>query len=149
MSEKGDPLLGYALKLLAGRDYTVQQMRDRLTRRFGATTNISIEAAIGRLVEAKYLDDGRFARNLALKRMHRGRPRLEADLERVGVAPEQAARILDAQHWPSLAQALEVKMKSLGLEPPLRLSDAARLSRALLRLGYDAEEVEVELNELL
>ncbi len=149
MSEKGDPLLGYALKLLAGRDYTVQQIRNKLIKRFRTETESSIDKVIDRLTDAKYLDDGRFARNFVQHRTHRGRPRLEVDLERAGIAPDRVAQILDAQDWPSLAQALEAKMKSLSVEPPLRLSDAARLSRALLRLGYDAQEVEIELKERL
>ena len=149
MSEKGDPLLGYALKLLAGRDYTVQQIRNKLTERFRTETGSSIDEVIDRLTDAKYLDDGRFARNFVQNRIHRGRPRLEVDLERAGIARDQVVQVLDAQDWPSLAQALEAKIKSLNVEPPLRLSDAARLSRALLRLGYDAEEVEIELKERL
>jgi regulatory protein len=143
-----DPLLGHALKLLAGRDYSTHQIRKKLEKRSGSAAG-AIDNVIGHLLSAHYLDDDRYARNFVESRLKRGRPQLQVDLERAGVGPKLARRVLDDQDWPSIAQALQAKMKSLNLGRPLKLPDAGRLSRALQRLGYDAEEVESELDKLL
>ncbi len=141
------PLVQHALKLLARRERTAHQVRERLAKRFG-NDSAAIDEVLGRLSGAGYLDDERYARNWVRRRFDRGRARLEADLARAGVAPGVIRRVIEDQDWPSLAEALHDKMGSLRIGRPLALADAARLSRALQRLGYDADEIASELDRL-
>jgi SOS response regulatory protein OraA/RecX len=142
----------YALKLLAGRDYSKHRIREKLERRFADVADAPdglIEETIRRLEGEHFLNDRRFAENFIEIHIDRGRPRLEAELTRAGVDPDLVIAMLDLQDWPSLADALQAKMKGLRFEAPLDLRDAARLSRALLRLGYDEDEVGSEVERYL
>jgi regulatory protein len=139
----------YALKLLAGRDYSKHRIREKLERRFADAPDGLIEETIGRLEAEHFLNDRRFAENFIEIHIDRGRQRLEAELTRAGIDPDLVIAMLDLQDWPSLADALQAKMKGLRFEPPLDLRDAARLSRALVRLGYDEDEVGSEVGRFL
>ncbi len=141
------PLLEHALKLLARRERTAHQLRERLATRFG-NDSAAIEEVLARLSGAGYLDDERYARNWVRRRIDRGRVRLAGDLERAGIAPGVIRRVLEDQDWPSLVEALRDKMGRFGIGRPLAPADAARLSRTLQRLGYDADEIASELDRL-
>jgi SOS response regulatory protein OraA/RecX len=140
-----DKIYGYAIKLLAGRDYSVQRMRARLEKRFGRDP----AEVIDRLLSAKFLDDRRFAESFVRVRKNHGRPRLRVELIGNGIAETIADDVLERENWPSLVDALGAKMRGLKLHPPVSLRDAARLSRFLLRLGYDEEEIREELERLI
>ena len=86
-----DPLPA-ALRLLAVRDRSEEELRRRLTRRGFAAG--PIEVALGRCRELGYLDDVRFARERARALLAGGRavgPRVLADLQAHGI-DETAAR---------------------------------------------------------
>ncbi len=138
-------MYGYAIKLLAGRDYSVQRMRARLEKRFGRNP----EEVIDRLLSQKFLDDLRFAESFVRVRKSRGRLRLRAELIRDGIGGTMADDVLEREDWPSLVDVLKGKMRGLKLIPPVSLREAARLSRFLLRLGYDEEEIREELEKLV
>ena len=130
-----------ALKLLRARDYTVVSLRRKLQARFG----IVPEDVIQRLLEKKYLNDRRFAEHYVATREHRGAATLREDLIARGVAEEIVVEVLSQRDWPSLQQAMTAKMKDLKLRSPLQPRDAARLFRALLRLGYDEDAIREEI----
>ena len=142
-----DSVYTHALKLLAGRDYSVSKLRDKLVKRFADEQASKIGQIINRLQSERYLDDRRFAENFVEIHIDRGRLRLETELAQRGIEPDVACEILDRQEWPSLATALKAKMKSLKVEPPFETREAARLFHALQRLGYDEEEVRAELEK--
>ena len=48
----------------------------------------------------------------------------------------------------SLQEALEARMMDWGLRTPIQLRDAARLFRALARLGYDGDAIGEEIERL-
>ena len=50
--------------------------------------------------------------------------------------------------WPSLREALAAKMKGWKLRAPLQLRDAARLFRALQRLGYEEDAIREEIENI-
>ena len=138
-------MYGYAIKLLAVRDYSVQRMRTRLEKRF----NRNSEGVIERLLSQKFLDDLRFAGSFVRVRKSRGRLRLRTELIRDGIGQTMADDVLEREDWPSLVDVLKGKMRGLKLIPPVSLREAARLSRFLLRLGYDEEEIREELEKLV
>ena len=139
-----DEIYAYALKLLRTRDYTVAGLTEKLETKFGTAPAELIQ----NLVQKKFLDDRRFAQNYAAKSSNRGAARLREELASKGVPPELTEEILSQTDWPSLHEALTARMKIWKLHPPLKPRDAARLFRALLRLGYDEDAIREEIERL-
>jgi regulatory protein len=85
------------LRLLARRELTEAQVRERLSRR--GHQDADIDAAVNRLKEERALDDARVAAAMArtgvtVKR--RGRLRLKRELDAAGIAAPVAREALDA-----------------------------------------------------
>ena len=137
-------IYAYALKLLRGRDYTVETLRQKLAARFGAVP----QEIIDDLIRKKFLNDRRFAENYVAKRKDRGGPLLREELLSKGVDAVLAEEILSKTEWSSLKQALTDRMKEWNLSVPLQSRDAARLFRSLLRLGYDEDAIREEIEYL-
>jgi regulatory protein len=135
---------GYALKLLQRRDYTVQELEAKLAERFGTVP----EAVIEQLTHKKFLNDRRFTENYVAKRRVKGRVALREEIIARGVAKDLVDEILGRADWPSLRDAMAVRMNSWKLRAPLQSHDAARLFRALLRLGYDEDAIREEIEQL-
>jgi regulatory protein len=93
MSDSERPYLD-ALRLLARRELSEAQVRERLARRGHAPGDI--EAVVARLKAAQAIDDGRAAAAIARKAAGR-RSRLHArrTVEAAGIAPETARRAVD------------------------------------------------------
>ncbi len=139
-----DEIYAYALKLLRGRDYTVSKLCEKLEAKFGAVPPQLIE----QLSQKKFLNDRRFAENYVAKRKNRGAQQVREELAARGVAPELVDEIVSRTDWPSLKEALAAKMNDCGLRGPLQPRDAARLFRALVRLGYDEDSIREEIEQL-
>jgi regulatory protein len=89
----GEALWQYALKILAGRAYSIGELREKLRRR--AQRAADAEEALARLKEIGYLDDRRFAEGFAAARLAGdglGPARVARDLRRRRVAPALAER---------------------------------------------------------
>lgn len=139
-----DEIYAYALRLLRTRDYTVAKLDQTLQAKFGVVPREVIQ----QLVQKNFLNDRRFAENYARRRKKRGAAQLRVELIARGVEAELAAEILAAVPWPSLREALAAKMNDWALYPPVQSSDAVRLFRVLVRLGYDEDSIGEELERL-
>jgi SOS response regulatory protein OraA/RecX len=139
-----DEILAFALRLLRARDFTVSKLRGRVESRFGSCPDELLEL----LLKKNFLNDRRFAENFIARRKHRGRAQLEQDLAAQGVAKDLLEQVLSETEWPSLRDALAAKMNGLRLRAPLQSRDAARLFRALLRLGYDEDAIREEIENI-
>ena len=142
MDEK---MYGYAIKLLAARDYSVDRMRARIEKRFGRHPG----EVIDRLLSQRFLDDRRYAESFVRVRKSRGRLWLRSELIRSGIEQTITDEVLEREDWPSLVDVLEARLKRLKLVPPVPVREVARLSRFLLRLGYDDDEIREELEKLI
>lgn len=86
----------YAVKVLAGRAYSIGELREKLRRR--AERAGDIDGVLARLKENGYLDDRRFAESFATARLSNdrfGRTRVIQDLRRRRVAPALAERTVE------------------------------------------------------
>src|SRR5215831_4143169 len=86
-----------AAKLLAARQRSVEELRERLLTSRGAT-KANVEEVIARLREYGYLDDAKFAQSYASLRLRErpiGRRRLERDLTLKKVDKQTAGAALD------------------------------------------------------
>jgi SOS response regulatory protein OraA/RecX len=134
----------YALKLLRARDYTVAKLSEKLESRFGSVPQELIQL----LLKKNFLNDRRFAENYVTKRKGRGSMAIKEELIARGVGAELAKDVLSLAVWPSLREVLAATMNRWNLRSPLQSRDAARLFRALIRLGYDEDAIREEIEQL-
>jgi SOS response regulatory protein OraA/RecX len=144
MTEIESPMFEYALKLLAGRDYTVEGLRKKLAARFGEIP----ETVIQTLISKRFLNDRRFAENYIARRANRGPARLREELFARGISAAIIDETLAASESPSLRDVVKAKMVGWKLRAPLQSRDAARLFRALARLGYEEDAIREEIEHL-
>lgn len=133
----------YALKLLKKRDYTVSELCKKLEGNFH-TIPVGL---IDQLIEKNFLSDRRFAENYVRKRIDRGPRVLREELLARGVREDLVDEILEQADWPSLREVLTARMNDWKLCAPLQSRDAARLFRALVRLGYDEDDIREEIEQ--
>jgi len=100
------------------------------------------------LIQKKFLNDRRFTENYVAKRKNRGPSLIREELMQKGVPRELVDEILSRAEFPSLKQAVAAKMSDWKLRVPLQSRDAARLFRALVRLGYDEDAIQEEIEQV-
>jgi SOS response regulatory protein OraA/RecX len=127
----------YALKLLARRDYATSELRAKLEAKFGKPA----ENVLDELARQNLLNDRRVAENLIHRKIHHAPAALREELIARGIPVDIADETISEAHRPSLRQVLTDKMDAWDLRPPLRSRDAARLFRALVRLGYSEDAI--------
>jgi SOS response regulatory protein OraA/RecX len=142
--ENANEIFIHAVKLLAGRDYSIAGLREKLAARYDDVPDAVIQQLIGK----RFLNDRRYTENYVARRKDRGAAQLREELAARGVAPELTDEILKNTSWPSLHEALTAKMVDWHLRPPLQTRHAARLFRALARLGYEEDAIREELEQL-
>jgi SOS response regulatory protein OraA/RecX len=134
----------HALKLLRRKDYTRQQLQERLEAKFGEVPDEIIQL----LLAKKFLDDRRYSENFVVKHSDSHRDWVREALEHDGVDRQTIDQAVDAKDWPSLREVLNAKMLVWHLSPPLVRRDAVRLFRLLSRLGYPDNDIREELEQL-
>ena len=140
-----DPAYVAALRMLAQRELSEAQLRQRLARR-GYDRDV-IDAAIARLKSENNIDDARVAALIAQSettRRKRGRLRVKRQIEAAGIAAsiaqqaiDEAFRSIDADAL--MAAALERRLrggKSIGDEKEFQ-----RLYRYLCTQGFEPDRV--------
>jgi regulatory protein len=128
------------LRLLARRELSVKELRDRLVDREHPTEEI--DRAIEHLLETQALDDARVARayaRTASKVKGRGRLRVMRELNAMGIAKETASEAVadvfaDVDERSLIAKALQKKMR--GRPRVANAAEHARLYQYLMRQGF-------------
>ena len=133
-----------ALKLLAGRELSVAEVRARLLDQEHSAEET--DSAIQRLLENGALDDRRVARaytRTASTIKGRGRLRIQRELQAMGIAREVAAEAIaetfgDVDERALIEKAIQKKLRGTGAGPPRKLSlqERARLYQYLMRQGF-------------
>jgi SOS response regulatory protein OraA/RecX len=141
-----DEIYRKAVQLLAARDYSAAELIAKLSARFDADP----APVITRLQQSGALNDRRFAENFIERRAKMSPARLREELIRRGVD----ASIIDAtlraseENRPSLREVMAATMVDRRLKAPLSSRDAARLARAVSRLGYPEDDIREEIERL-
>jgi regulatory protein len=128
------------LRLLARRELSVKELRDRLVDREHPAEEI--DRAIEHLLETQALDDARVARayaRTASKVKGRGRLRVMRELNAMGIAKETASEAVadvfaDVDERSLIAKALQKKMR--GRPRVANAAEHARLYQYLMRQGF-------------
>ena len=135
-----------AAKLLAAKQRSVEELREKLSATRGATKPI-VNEVIARLSDYGYLDDAKFAQSYASLRLRErplGRRRLQRDLwlKKVDKQTAEAAldEVFDATPESELIDRAITKRVRLRGKPKTR-EDAKKLFDHLLRQGFEFELV--------
>jgi SOS response regulatory protein OraA/RecX len=139
-----DEIYAHALKLLRMRDYTIAELQKKLESKYGVVP----DAVVDLLIQKKFLNDRRVTENYVARRKNRGVSTLRQELIEKGVDAGIVDEILSNAEFPSLKEAMAAKMMDWKLRVPLQSRDAARLFRALVRLGYDEDAIREEIENL-
>lgn len=135
-----------ALNLLSARPYPCQGLYDKLAPNWGEE---AAAAAVARMLELGYLDDGDYARRYARELARKGRApdRIARELAARGIDRETAREALEeSPQDPERTAAQVVCKKYLGC-----LEDEKGLRRAqngLARLGYRHDVIRAVLDHL-
>jgi regulatory protein len=140
-------------KLLAAKQRSVEELRERLLEGRGATAQI-VETVIERLREYGYLDDARYAQNYASLRVQQrpiGRQRLQRDLWLKKIDKQTAESALDQvfEETPEedlIDKAIAKRVRLRG--KPKTREDAKKLFDHLLRQGFPFELVSDKVRAL-
>lgn len=136
-----------ALRLLARRDLSTSQLRERLLRR--RLPADEIERTLARLTRAGLLDDARTAVSRARRSVRgqlRGRRRAGQELRALGIDPEVAGRALAAVFDEVDEATILERAIAARLDGPLRTRTAfRRLRDALIRQGFAPDDVTAAL----
>ncbi len=137
------------LRLLTARDRSIQEIRERLERRFSQEEALD---AVEYLIELGYLDDERYAKNYVEYRNHsrpRGNYLLRLELRNKGVAEPIIEQVLNTEEEEcrlALTFGVEYLKRSGKTDfPTLK----RRLYGALQRRGFSAPAVSMAVGELL
>lgn len=140
-----------ALRMLARRELSEQQIRERLARR--EYPDADVDAAISRLKDARAIDDGRVAQAMArlevLTKRH-GRRRAERQMQAAGLAPALIREALDAVLEGADPAALLDSALSRRLRHGQGITDEKhfqRLYRYLVGQGFGGSEALAALKQ--
>jgi regulatory protein len=131
-----------ALNMLARRELSEAQLRQRLTRRQFPTDEI--DDAVARLRQDRSLDDARVAGAIARSQLSlkkRGRLRVKREIEAAGIASALAEQAVaeayaDVDAEALLSSAIDRRLGSRTLDDD---RDMARLFRYLVGQGFPAD----------
>ena len=142
-----------ALRLLARRDYSREEMRRKLTAK-GFPPG-EIDAAVGELEAKKFLDDFRYAQRLAValaREKFLGPQRISRKFFQKGIPADlaQAAMAIAEATLPAnerLQKVMRMKLKG-RLLAEVTLREKKKLADTLRRKGFQWEDIQEALREL-
>jgi regulatory protein len=130
-----------AVRLLAGREHSTEELRRKLTRK-GYPPEI-IEPVIQKLAGKRLVSDERFTANFIHHHAKRGQGpvRIRAALRQQGIDEAQVEEALRCAglDWAQLAR--QVRRRKFGAAAPRSLGERAKQARFLQYRGFDAEQL--------
>lgn len=129
-----------AMDLLARREHSRRELRDKMLARIEAVTGI--DGVLDRLEQEGLLSDRRFAEAFVRSRIGRGQGpvRIRQELRQRGVDEITAAQALEEQGCDWFALAEQVAHRKFGAESALDQRELARRLRFLQYRGFTAEQ---------
>jgi regulatory protein len=140
--QAGDPAaaLAAAVTLLARREFCSNELGAKLTAK-GFEPD-AVRAALAELIERRYLDDERYARQFVVIHAERGQGpvRIRRDLAQLGLPAALIETQLESQgDWATVAR--RVLTRRFGAAPPRRWPDKARRMRFLQYRGFANDDI--------
>jgi regulatory protein len=130
-----------AVRLLAGREHSTEELRRKLTRK--GYPPETIEPVIQKLAGKRQVSDERFTANFIHHHAKRGQGpvRIRAALRQQGVAEAQVEEALRAAEVDWVHLAREVRRRKFGAAAPRSVGERAKQARFLQYRGFDAEQL--------
>jgi regulatory protein len=141
-----------ALKMLARRELSEAQVRQRLARR--GESRESIDQAVARLKAERAIDDERVAAAIARSQTSvrkRGRRRVQQQIEAAGIDRSLASRAVDQAFQdldPDTLLSASLEKRLRGRERIADDREFQRLFRYLSAQGFDADRILAHLTRL-
>jgi len=133
-----------ALDILARREHSVAELREKLNARAGhhEWEPAEVEATLEALIDDGLLSEERFVASFVGSYTRRGHGPvwLRAELERRGITGEAIAGALASADTDWRAAAAEVRRKRFGDAPPADFRERAKQARFLQYRGFTAEQ---------
>jgi len=128
-----------AMNLLARREHSVRELRNKLKRRFPDDEKIDVQLSL--LITERLQCDVRFAQSYARQRIGRGYGpiRLREELRERGVSEADVAAALQELEIDWCAVAADVMLKKFGMRDAIDLKEKARRARFMQYRGFAAE----------
>jgi regulatory protein len=131
-----------AMNLLARREHSVRELRNKLKRRFSdEAVEVVIDEQISRLTEERLQSDARFAESYARQRAEKGYGpvRLREELRERGVSDADVEVALEELEMDWRALAARVLQKKFGTAAPVDIKERARRVRFMQYRGFSAD----------
>ena len=140
--QAGDPAaaLAAAVTLLARREFCSIELGAKLTAK--GFEPAAVRAALADLIERRYLDDERYARQFVVIHAERGQGpvRIRRDLAQLGLPAALIETQLESQgDWAAVAR--RVLTRRFGAAPPRSWPDKARRMRFLQYRGFATDDI--------
>ena len=130
-----------AMDLLARREHSQKELRQKLSRRFGH--NEAVMSVVEALADEGYQSDERFAEAFVNSRRQRGQGpvRIAVELRDKGVSSDIAELYIDSgdRDWWGLAR--DLRQRRFGLAAPVDRKMAAKQMRFLQYRGFTPDQV--------
>ena len=139
---------GYAIKLLSQREHSVQEMREKLARKYSDLDKTTLEALLSGLQHDGLLSDTRFGEALVRSRSQKGYGAfyIRQALAQKGVHSDLIDRLLEDApiDWLTSAKALVAKRYPEAVNEPKAWAKAAGF---LQRRGFSSDVVRRAIGE--
>ena len=148
--ELGDPnhSHAYAIALLARRDYSSRELRQKLKAR--GYLEHAIEPVIEELLAMNQINDRRYGSNVVAYRARRGQGpvRIRNELRKAGVSAEDVeAAVAGDEDAPDFVQrARDTRARKFGPEIPKNWKDRAKQARFLQYRGFSNDHIRAALD---
>lgn len=125
-----------AMDLLARREHSRRELRQKLAQRFPDSEHIDSE--LDRLCSERLQSDARFAESYLHSRAQRlyGPLRIKAELRERGIAEEVIAEVFAAAHIDWLDNLRKLELGKFGCTPPVDWRERAKRLRFLQYRGF-------------
>lgn len=148
-----DRTMNRAVKLLAAKPRSVEELRERLLEKSWTNDEI-VERVIEKLKEYGYLDDLKFAGDLALSRLRQkpqGKRRLKQALSQKKLSRENVDAAIESAfgkipETDLIDAAIEKRVRLKGL--PETREDTKRFYDHLLRRGFEYDLIRTKMSEI-
>ncbi len=148
-----------AMNILAGREHSIDELRQKLRRKFSkfdafsnenSQLQSSIEKILQQLLADKLLDESRFTECFIRSRINKGSGpvKIRHELMNRGISSELTDELLDNSYefWQQHIET--VRDKRFGSQYPKDYKEQSRQSRFLYQRGFSGELIRRLFNEL-